>query len=300
MRRQSWIVLGIATFLGLIAVYLVNVYLSGAEQQRTQAVQTTRIAVARTALPFGARLSEANVQFVEWPVGSVPEGSFRAMAELAPMGRSPVVIQQIVAGEPILRAKLSGEGGRASLSALLAPDMRAAAIRITDVAGVAGFALPGDRVDVLMSRDMGSGGREQLTDILLQNVRIIAIDQETSTSTERPSLGHTATLEVNQEDAQKLVLGASVGTLSLILRSVRAPQEFIQYRSAIRSTELTDGLNLQPQAVAFAAGPAPPPAPAPGPSARAPAGPAPIVGPQVEVFRGTVARAYGVRPYVGR
>src|SRR5918994_7286170 len=144
-RRQSVLVIGIAVLLGLIAVYLVNAYLTGAErQQEAKAIQTTRIAVARIPLPFGTRITPQNVQFIDWPVNSVPQGAFRAMEELTPAGNTHVVLRPIEVGEPVLRSRLSGEGGRATLSALLAPDMRAAAIRINDVAGVSGFALPGD------------------------------------------------------------------------------------------------------------------------------------------------------------
>ena len=292
-RRQSLVVLGIAVLLGLVAVYLVNAYLSGAErQQEAQAIQTTRIAVARVPLEFGTRVTPQNVQFVEWPVGSVPPGSFRAIEELTPAGNSHVVLRPIAPGEPVLRSRLSGEGGRATLSALLAPDMRATAIRISDVAGVAGFVLPGDRVDVLVTRALGD---EQITEVLLANVRVIAIDQDANENSERPSLGRTATLEVSQPDAQKLTLGQAVGNLSLILRSVRAPQDSIQYSNAIRSGDLEGGVYRAPPQIASAA-----PTPAPGPEVvRRQSQPQRRGGINVEVIRGTTSREYEVRPYGG-
>lgn len=289
MRRQSWIVLAVAAFFGLIAVYLVNIYLTGAERkQEARTVATTRIAVARVPLEFGARITPQNVQFVEWPVSSVPTGSFRSPEEMMPAGHTHVVLRAMVPGEPILRSRLSGEGGRATLSALLPPDMRAASIRISDVAGVAGFALPGDRVDVLLTREVSN---EQATEVLLQNVRLIAINQNANDSAERPIIGRTATLEVSQEDAQKLVLGASVGSLSLALRSVRAPQDFVAYSNVVRASDFAGGGYTPPAQIAQGG---PPPAPSGRPTPRRQRR-----GINVEVVRGTASSDYEVRPYGG-
>ena len=130
-------------------------------------------------------------------------------------------LRPMVAGEPILRSRLSGEGGRATLSAVLASGNARRGDPISDVAGVAGFAPPGT-VDVLLTREING---EQVTEILLNNIKLIAIDQNANDNVEQPALGRTATLEVSQEDAQRLALGGAVGTLSLVLRSVRAPQE---------------------------------------------------------------------------
>jgi pilus assembly protein CpaB len=292
-RRQSVIILGIAVLLGLVAVYLVNAYLSGADrQQEARAVQTTRIAVARLPLEYGTRITPQNVQFVEWPLDSVPQGAFRDIAELNPVGNTHVVLRPMLPGEPVLRSKLSGEGGRATISALLDPDMRAAAIRIGDVAGVAGFALPGDRVDVLLTRPVGE---EQVTEILLHNIRLIAIDQNANDNADQPSLGTTATLEVTQEDAQKLVLGSAVGTLSLVLRSVQAPSEFVSYSNAMRSSDFAGGgYTPSPQQIVQAESAA-----QVAPRASRRAGPPPRRGINVEVVRGMASTDYEVRPYGG-
>ncbi len=292
-RRQSIIVLAIAVFFGLIAVYLVNVYLGTAERQvQQQAVPTTRIAVAAGSLEFGTRLTPQNVRFVDWPIDSVPQGSFRALAELMPGGSSHVVLRPMVAGEPILRSRLSGEGGRATLSAVLAPNMRAAAIRISDVQGVAGFALPGDRVDVLLTRPSGD---EQIVSVLLSDVRVIAVDQDANENSERPSLGRTATLEVSQEDAQKLALGGAVGTMSLVLRSVRAEPNQIAYDNPIRTGDLPGGFYSAPQMAQAA------PAAQPGATPLPPAARRVVRrrGNSVEIVRGTASREYEVRGYGG-
>jgi pilus assembly protein CpaB len=292
MRRQSWIVFAVAALFGLIAVYLVNVFLTGTEKQaESQQLRTMRVAVAAVPMDYGTRINPQNVRFVDWPTGSVPEGSFSMIEELMPAGRTHTVLRPIAAGEPILRSRLSGEGGRATLSALLPPDMRAAAIRITDVAGVAGFALPGDRVDVLLTRE---AGEERVTSVLLSNIRLIAVDQDANENSERPSVARTATLEVSQEDAQKLALGAAVGQLSLVLRSVRAEPEQIAYDNPMRSGDLAGGAYM-PRPTMTAG---PEPAAGPGRIMRRAATPA-RRGASVEVVRGTTAREYEVRGYGG-
>ena len=119
-----------------------------------------------------------------------------------------------------LASKISGEGKGASIAALLPAGKRAAAVRINDVSGVAGFVQPNDSVDVLVTRQMPNSGNQaaQITDILLQNVRVIAIDQQARNADGSPKIAKTATLEVDPLGAQKLALPQEVGNLSLVLR----------------------------------------------------------------------------------
>lgn len=225
MRGTSLVVLGVAILVGLAAVFLANNYLSRAEQQQAATPQgMVKVVVARVPLDFGVPITPDKVRIVDWPRESLPEGTYSSVPMLLPMGHTRVALRPIQVNEPILRSKLSGENGRATLSAVLKPDMRAAAIRVSDVAGVAGFILPGDTVDVLITRTManaeGRGG--QITDVLLQKVRVIAIDQDASNNTDKPVIGKTATLEVRQVDSQKLALAQQVGQLSLVLANQAA------------------------------------------------------------------------------
>lgn len=223
LQNRSLILLGSAILLGLAAVFVANIFLGKVEQRQEQAVQgTVKVAVARVPLEYGSQLSPDKVRLVDWPQASLPEGTFSSIPQLLPMGKARVALRPIAVNEPILRSKISGEGGRATISAVLRPDMRAASVRVSDVAGVAGFVLPGDAVDVLVTRtlpDMGGRGN-QITDVLLQNVRVIAIDQDANDGKSDPKVGKTATLEVSQVDAQKLALAQQVGSLSLALRNV--------------------------------------------------------------------------------
>jgi pilus assembly protein CpaB len=124
----------------------------------------------------------------------------------------------IAVNEPILASKISGEGQGASIAALLPEGMRAASVRINNVSGVAGFVQPNDSVDVLITRAQGADRTTQVTDVLLQNVRVIAIDQQSKNADGTPKVAKTATLEVNPLDAQKLALAQQVGDLGLVLR----------------------------------------------------------------------------------
>ncbi len=128
----------------------------------------------------------------------------------------------------MLAADLSGSGQNASIAALLPDGMRATTVRINDVSGVAGFIKPNDSVDVLVTRAaIGPDGAQtggQVTDVLLQNVRVIAMGQDSVGADGKPSPTNSTTVEVTPLDAQKLVLGQQLGQLSLVLRKPGAEQ----------------------------------------------------------------------------
>ena len=128
------------------------------------------------------------------------------------------MLSAIETNEPILKWKITGPGQRASLSAIIDNGMKAVTIRVNDVFGVAGFVLPGDRVDVLLTRSESGNDKKQFTDVLLQNVRVLGIDQLADDRTEKTAVAKAVTLEVATQDAQKLVLAGTVGSLSLTLR----------------------------------------------------------------------------------
>jgi pilus assembly protein CpaB len=212
------IALAAALVLGLIAVFFANSWLTGA-QHRAYAGGTTKVAVAAAPLAFGTDITPDKVRFVDYPNTSIPPGAFTDSVKLLPPGRKRVALMPIAVNELILPAKISADGQGASIAALLPEGMRAASVRINDVSGVAGFVQPNDSVDVLITRQVpGADNNQQVTDVLLQNVRVIAIDQEAKNADGSPKVAKTATLEVAPLDAQKLALAQQVGDLSLVLR----------------------------------------------------------------------------------
>jgi pilus assembly protein CpaB len=218
MKRQTIIALGIAIILGLVAVFLANTYLTSRERQLAAQPQgMVRIAVASLPLVYGAEITPDKVKFVNYPQTSLPPGTYRSIAELLPEGKRRVALRPIQVNQPLLATDLSGEGQNASIAALLPDGMRAATVRINDVSGVAGFVKPNDTVDVLITRQ-AIGSDEQVTDVLLQNVRVIAMGQDASGANEKPAVQRSATLEVTPVDAQKLALGQQLGQLSFVLR----------------------------------------------------------------------------------
>ena len=217
ISRQSLIALGAAIILGILAVYLANVFISSKEEQASEALAgTTKVAVAAAPLDFGVPVTADKVRFVDYPTGSLPAGTFARIQDVVPKGKARIALRPIAVNEPILAGKITGTGQTASLAAVLPDGKRAAAVRINAVSGVAGFIQPNDSVDVLVTRSVGDN--REVTDVLLQDVRVLAIDQNAKNSNSSADLARTATLEVDPLDAQKLVLGQQAGSLSLVLR----------------------------------------------------------------------------------
>jgi Flp pilus assembly protein CpaB len=197
-------------------------------------------------------------KLAEWPADSVPKGAFTDPQKLG--GR--VLKSNLLMGEPVSEIKLAPAGTLGGLSALITEGKRAITVRVNDVIGVAGFALPGNYVDIIVStqKDAGPGSdaREQnISKIVLERILVLAVAQEVNRDETKPKVVNAVTLEVTPEQAEKLDLARSVGTLSLALRNQIDPQS----ASTTGATKLT----LLPQATAPAAS-------KPAPSLRRPCG----------------------------
>ena len=218
-----------------------------------------KVLVAARDLQPGERLAEGDLAWKDWPVdevnpafitdGSVPVGDAAAAAEDKPEGAvasvtraaanlagggakadyvGSVVRDPILAGEPIVARKIVRAGDSGYMAAYLEPGMRAMAIRVTVETAAGGFILPGDRVDVVLTREttlsnMGAqeGDRSKFTSAtVMRNIKVLAIDQSTRAGDDAQAVvGATATLEVSPGDAEALALAKSEGELSLVLRS---------------------------------------------------------------------------------
>jgi len=214
MRANSVIILVIAIVMGGIAAFLARNWLISRAQP---VATTTTIIAAATQLPFGTPLTEDSVVEIPWAATAVPEGSFTSKQALFKDGRR-ITLATIQQHEPILNSKLTGPGQRASLSTLLDSDKRAITIRVDDVRGVAGFILPNDRVDVVLIRNSSDSSGHRQSDLLLQDIKVIAIDQIAMEQKDRAIVAKAVTLEVTPFQAQKISLATNVGNLSLILR----------------------------------------------------------------------------------
>lgn len=227
MRGNSLLMLGLAVVFGIGAVVVTKVWLDTQRSQFTTSAEATlsptdTVVVAATALRFGDRLQADNLKQIPWPSGARPNGAFMRKEELLESG-DRYVITALEANEPVLEWKVTGPGQRATLSAVLAEGKKAVTIRVNDVLGVAGFVLPGDRVDIMLTRQDRSPSdesRKAYIDVLLQNIKVLAIDQLADDRTDDPQVAKAVTVEVGTEQAQKLTLAANVGQLSLALRNV--------------------------------------------------------------------------------
>lgn len=223
MRLTSIIVLGIAIAMGIIAVFGVRAMLQNsqrrADQSETANIATSTVVVARQPLEFGTQLQPELLKEIPWAATERPEGSFASITEIT-SGERRVALRSIAPGELVLQDRVSGFGGRATLSQIIEPGMRAMTLRVNDVSGTAGFILPGDRVDVIVTVQDGDDLRDSISNILLQNVRVLAIDQLADDSQEGAIVAKAATLEVKPEDAQRMALASTVGELTLSLRNL--------------------------------------------------------------------------------
>jgi pilus assembly protein CpaB len=182
-------------------------------------VASNKVVVAVMDIELGSRLNAQMLTTVDWPSGSLPQGAFADLKEL----QDRVVKTSIQRGEAILSAKLAPLGTQGGLSAVIAEGKRAMTVRVNDVVGVAGFALPGNYVDVMVNAQQDREGRaeegKQISKTVLEHVLVLAVAQEAGRDETKPKVVNAVTLELTLEDAEKLDLARNVGTLSLVLRN---------------------------------------------------------------------------------
>jgi pilus assembly protein CpaB len=190
---------------------------------------TKTVIVAAKPLQYGTALTPAMMVEVQWPAASVPAGAFSSREALLGPGGQRTVLAAIAKSEPILASKITGPGQRGSLSAVIEEGMKAVTIRVDDVLGVAGFVQPGDRVDVLLTRNerVATASGKPATglaysDVLIQSARVLAIDQVAERAGQ-PKPAKAVTIEVTAEGAGKVTLGMEIGRLSLALVRAGSP-----------------------------------------------------------------------------
>lgn len=182
-------------------------------------METIDVVVAARPLRYGQVVTPDDLKVVAFPKDSAPSNGFVAIEDILGDGREQrSVLKSIEPNEPILTTKLTAFGERATISAQLQPGFRAFTLKIDAVSGVAGFLLPNDRVDVFLTR--GTKGAGMSTDLIMQNVKIIAVDQFSKQSANKARVARTATVEVSPTDAQRLALAQQLGRISLSLRQI--------------------------------------------------------------------------------
>lgn len=214
------------------------------------------VLVAARNVPAGTILKSNDLRWLRWPdEGLDPNFLIRDKGASLEDAVGRVVLRGFAAGEPITMPRLLKPGEAGFLAAALTPGMRAVTVRIDAVSGQGGFIVPGDRVDVLLAERYAisyngqdtafSGTRpthKQVNSIVLRDVRVLAIDQETKDLDGKPKVGQTATLEVELEQAQMLALAPQMGVLSLALRSFVRPEVPESDGRTVQDTEVSSYL----------------------------------------------------------
>jgi pilus assembly protein CpaB len=221
MRASTLVMVGFAVVFGLLAVFIAQTWLNNQAAMRARvddvkpAPPARTVVVAQQPLRYGTELAAAMLAEVPWSADALPAGSFSKISDLLNGGRR-IVLTAIEPNEPVLAVKVTGPGQRATLSSLVRPGMKAVTIRVNEVEGVGGFVLPGDHVDVVLTRN--KSGSSPTSEIVLQNARVLAVDQSADERQTKATVAKSVTLELDTLEAQKVWLAASVGTLSLLLR----------------------------------------------------------------------------------
>ena len=247
------VTLGASAVFGLAAVFLARSWINqsvNAEFESAQAIAdtvkvplvktiTSPVVVANVQLGFGDKLTSENLQLVEYPEESIPAGAYTSIEELLNDQPRRVLLNQISQFEPILPHKLSGEGGRRSLSQLIAEGKRAATFRVNITSSVGGYILPNDHVDILYVRHIDETSKDLtsstiVTQVVFQNMKVLGVDLQSDQLSEQVASRQSVTLEVTNEEAQKLMLMQNQGQLILTLRGAGQTEVETEYTAKLK------------------------------------------------------------------
>jgi pilus assembly protein CpaB len=214
MNRSRMLVLGALAF---VVAIVVTVFTYRALRDRLQPPDDmVQIVVASDNVALGARLVEADLRLAPWPRAVALQGSFQKVSDV--VGRGVVV--PMIPNEPVLDSKLAPTGGGAGLMAAIPNGMRAVGVKVNDVIGVAGFVVPGSRVDVVLSGSPNKDNELEMSKVILENVQVLAAGQNvTSDANGKPQSVQVVTLLVTSEESQKLALASVDGKIQLALRN---------------------------------------------------------------------------------
>jgi len=226
MNARTIATLAVAILLGVVAVFLVRSYLNTAPRTApvaaTQAGPTVPVVIAAKPIGRGLTITTDLLRVVQYPADAAPQTDFQSIAQLTGPGQNGrLALRMIALNEPLLDDKVSGPGGKLTLATTVATGMRAVSLRSSDVAGVAGFVLPGDHVDILLTRSVGGQqGNTTVTQVLAENVLVLGVDQSDNDEANKPVVARAVTVEVTPDQAEAISLAQAVGAVSFALRRV--------------------------------------------------------------------------------
>jgi pilus assembly protein CpaB len=237
VKRKALFLFIMALALGVGAAMLANRWIQRRLAPQAEVdIKTTPVVVAALEITFGKKIEAAQVKTVNWPNQSLPEGIFSDVSEVE--GR--VAKQKILPGEVLLQGRVAEHIDGSTLSAVITPKFRAVTVRVNDVIGVAGFLLPGNRVDVLSTHKVN---RRAYTKTILEDLKVLAVDQTASPDKDKPLVVRAVTLEMTPKQAERLVKATQVGNVQLSLRNpvddskiAQAPKRVVKSRRSHSSS----------------------------------------------------------------
>jgi pilus assembly protein CpaB len=184
---------------------------------KTVSLPTTPVVVAASDLELGAALEADDVRVVEWPASSVPAGAFSQPGDVVGRG----LVMPVIQNEPILPMKLAGKDAGSGLPVVIPQGMRAVSVRVNEVIGVAGYVLPGTRVDVVATASVTDNRSDVTSKVVLTNVQVLAAGTKMEQDTEdgKPMAVSVVTLLVDPEQSERLTLASTEGKIQLALRN---------------------------------------------------------------------------------
>ena len=204
-----------AISLGLGATWYANQWLINSAEAPVAgaSLSTTPVVVAALEIPFGQKIEASHLKAINWPEETMPEGVFNDPAVVV----GKIANTKIMQNEMVITSRIVDEVGGSVLAAIVSPNKRAVTLRVNDVLGVAGFLLPGNRVDILATRQ--ENNERPQTETILEDLKVLAVDQTASTEEDKPIVVRTVTVEADPKEAERLVLASEEGSVQLVLRN---------------------------------------------------------------------------------
>lgn len=212
-KKRGIILVVLSLVMAIGAAWTANRWIAAKAAAEEGALKGTHVVAAAMAIPYGTKVEGRHLKYVEIPKGVAPTGFFTSVDNV----KGRVSTTPITRGEILIAERFAQHDAGSTLAALVGENMRAVTVRVNDVVGVAGFLLPGNRVDVLSARK--EANRRAVTETILQNIKVLAVDQTAATDTNEPIIVRAVTLEVSPKQAETLVLARTEGQIQLTLRN---------------------------------------------------------------------------------
>ena len=219
ITRRTTLLLGFSIVLSAAAAFIANAWIQNELNQEASIKDSMeQVIVATVKIPYGLSIDETHVKMRQVPKGTSPSGAFTEMESVV----GTISRTEIYPGEVIIKDRVVAHGGGSTLAAMISPNKRAITVRVNDVVGVAGFLLPGNRVDIISTK---TKGKKVVSDTILRNIKVLAVDQTASTDKNEPIVVRSVTMEMTPSETEDVTAATKLGSLQLTLRNPTQEKE---------------------------------------------------------------------------